>query len=1210
MKKIINKNLHRRDEKMNVLERKRGITLIALVITIITILILAGVSINSIIGKNGIVERAQTTGKIQTVASIKEALELEKGDLLVNSKTVNLNNYLDQISNGDKKYEISSKEIIDDKNAEIIVDDKYKFALKDTEEGDVEVTYQGVAASSDLSISAKSGTYVYPNSGTFTVTNNVSGGELTVSSDAINIATATIEGNTVTVVPGTTAGKANIIVKSSANGDYAENKVVHVATVQNGTIELSVTPYTGIYDGKAHDAITKINVNPTDAKIEYSIDGENYSETVPTITETSSFTVTVRASKAGYKTQITTETVKVNKAKGKLTLSATSGTLTYPTSGMFTVSGNTGTLSVASSNTNIATASINGSTVTVKPGTTAGKATITVTSAEASNYNEKSATYEATVQNGTISLSATPYTGTYDGKAHNAYTSVNVTPSDAKLEYSINGGTYSTTMPTITNTSSFTVTVKASKAGYKTQIKTETVRVNKAAGTLTLSATSGTLTYPTNATFTVSGNKGNLSVASSNTNIATASISGNTVTVKPGTTAGKATITVTSAEASNYNEKSATYTATVNNGTISLSATPYTGTYDGKAHNAVTKVTVTPSDAKIDYSTDGKTYSTTMPTITNTSSFTVTVRASKAGYKTQTTTQTVKVNKAAGTLTLSATSGTLTYPTNATFTASGNKGTLSVASSNTNIATASISGSTVTVKPGTTAGKATITVTSAATTNYNQKSATYTATVNNGTISLSATPYTGTYDGKAHNAITKVTVTPSDAKIDYSTDGKTYSTTMPTITNTSSFTVTVRASKAGYKTQSTTQTVKVGGQIVIGTIKVVENSNGSGTAIAANGALTGKDLYITFSHSIASGSTSVSPSLPYKVTKNGTYTFTVTGTSNGITSKKTVSVTVNQYMSSSTGSNPYLPGNDFKKVDGTDLSNGLVIEDKDGSQYVWIEVPKTSTVYPTAGTNITNFDSAAYTKITADLENYTKAYKSGGYSDADDDAKHVMLKSVYENGGFYIGRFEEGTANAEESTTEGTSAGPVSKINMYPYRLLTLPEAMDLTKKVNAGNRTCTLMYEVQWNLVLAHLHNKGNISDTVLTQNSDSIGNTSSVSFTLNRGKYYANNNRGWQAYNVDYYNEDDEYYLVKSKVKQKHAALLTTGAADRNKVMNIYDFAGNVAEWTIGVYSSTHWPCVVRGNSYNSGSNAAYHGDAAWYDYDGNIGFRVSIY
>ena len=42
-----------------------------------------------------------------------------------------------------------------------------------------------------------------------------------------------------------------------------------------------------------------------------------------------------------------------------------------------------------------------------------------------------------------------------------------------------------------------------------------------------------------------------------------------------------------------------------------------------------------------------------MPTITNTSSFTVTVRASKAGYKTQSTTQTVKVNKANGSLSLS-----------------------------------------------------------------------------------------------------------------------------------------------------------------------------------------------------------------------------------------------------------------------------------------------------------------------------------------------------------------------------------------------------------------------------------------------------------------------------------------------------------------------------------------------------------------------------
>ena len=707
----------------------RGITLIALVITIVIIMILAGVTINLVVGNNNLFDKAKSTQKIQTVAGIKEALELEKVDIQVESKKVDLDTYLEQISTGKKNYNLSSKEKVDEKNAEIIVNDEYKFLVKDKENGDVEIIYDGIAKADDLTISSKNGTYTYPNSGTFEVTNNISRGELTVSSDASNIATASIDGNTITVKPETVAGKVNIIVRSSANGEYAENKVIHVATVKNGTIELEAIPYDGVYDGQAHNAFTSISTNPSDAKLEYSLDGNEYNEEMPTITNTSEFTVTVKASKEGYKTQITTETVKVSKAEGKLTLSATSGTKTYPSNATFTVSGNTGTLSVSSNNNNIATASVSGNTVTVKSGTTAGKAIITVTSAEASNYNEKSATYTATVNNGTISLSATPYNGTYDGKAHNALTNVSANPSDAKIEYSTNGTTYSTTMPTVTNSSSFTVTVKASKEGYKTQITTETVKVSKAEGKLTLSATSGTKTYPSNATFTVSGNTGTLSVSSNNNNIATASVSGNTVTVKSGTTAGKAIITVTSAEASNYNEKSATYTATVNNGTISLSATPYNGTYDGKAHNALTNVSANPSDAKLEYSINGGTYSATMPTITNVSSFTVTVRASKAGYKTQSTTQTVKVNKANGNLTLSSYSGILTYPNSGTFSVSGNTGNLSVSSSNTNVVTVSLSGNTVTIIPKTREGSATITVKSAASANYTEKSVTYNVTV-------------------------------------------------------------------------------------------------------------------------------------------------------------------------------------------------------------------------------------------------------------------------------------------------------------------------------------------------------------------------------------------------------------------------------------------------------------------------------------------------
>ena len=330
--------------------------------------------------------------------------------------------------------------------------------------------------------------------------------------------------------------------------------------MQNGTIKLEATSYVGTYDGQEHNALSNISVEPSDAKLEYSLDGENYVTEMPKIKDTSEFTVTVVASKEGYKTVSTTETIKVNRAEGKLTLSSYSGTLTYPNSTSFTINENTTNVSITSSNTNIATASLNGNTVTVKPGTTDGKAIITVTTEETINYTSKTATYEATVKNGSIDLRVTPYTGTYDGRQHNAVT-VNVTPSDAKIEYSINGGTYSTTMPTVINTSSFTVTVQASKAGYKTESSTQTTKVNKANGSLSLSSYSGTITYPNSTSFTVSGT-GSISAWSSNTGVATVSVSGNTVTVKS-VGAGSATITVKSASNTNYNEKTATYSVTV-----------------------------------------------------------------------------------------------------------------------------------------------------------------------------------------------------------------------------------------------------------------------------------------------------------------------------------------------------------------------------------------------------------------------------------------------------------------------------------------------------------------------------------------------------------------------------------------------------------------------------------------------------------------------
>ena len=68
-------------ENESFVKGKSGITLIALVITIIVLLILAGISISSIIGENGIVEKTQKA-KIETrIGKIKEERDLWLADV-------------------------------------------------------------------------------------------------------------------------------------------------------------------------------------------------------------------------------------------------------------------------------------------------------------------------------------------------------------------------------------------------------------------------------------------------------------------------------------------------------------------------------------------------------------------------------------------------------------------------------------------------------------------------------------------------------------------------------------------------------------------------------------------------------------------------------------------------------------------------------------------------------------------------------------------------------------------------------------------------------------------------------------------------------------------------------------------------------------------------------------------------------------------------
>ena len=94
-----------------------------------------------------------------------------------------------------------------------------------------------------------------------------------------------------------------------------------------------------------------------------------------------------------------------------------------------------------------------------------------------------------------------------------------------------------------------------------------------------------------------------------------------------------------------------------------------------------------------------------------------------------------------------------------------------------------------------------------------------------------------------------------------------------------------------------TEAGKAGLRPRVSNIKVTEDSAGKGINLGKGSIAddSGKKLYITFTSSIEGGTTTVSPAIPYEVSKNGDYKFTITGTIGGKTYSLEYTVVVNQY---------------------------------------------------------------------------------------------------------------------------------------------------------------------------------------------------------------------------------------------------------------------------------------------------------------------------
>lgn len=312
------------------------------------------------------------------------------------------------------------------------------------------------------------------------------------------------------------------------------------------------------------------------------------------------------------------------------------------------------------------------------------------------------------------------------------------------------------------------------------------------------------------------------------------------------------------------------------------------------------------------------------------------------------------------------------------------------------------------------------------------------------------------------------------------------------------------------------------------------------------------------------------------------------------------------------GDTVYIP-KDFQvsEVPGQNtIDEGLVVRDSNQNEWVWIEVPKS--IYATASS------STDYANIEKDMQTYASSYRSDTYTDtwyseeqhgfatADDynNYKNNMLKSVYEKEGFYIGRYEVGTTTVRTLSTD-TLTAPMIQRDAYPYNYVTCKQAQSLSNQLATGDKTSSLMFGIQWDLVLKFIEKKGGKTQSELKADSTTWGNYSNAEFDIKRGQY---------AIYAESTGLGSWIEVTNNYTKPSSGVLLSTGATNRNTTLNIYDLAGNVNEWTLGQYTmDTEYSCASRGgygfdNGYDRPAYYFSNNSAAHASY--NDGFRSALY
>ena len=272
----------------------------------------------------------------------------------------------------------------------------------------------------------------------------------------------------------------------------------------------------------------------------------------------------------------------------------------------------------------------------------------------------------------------------------------------------------------------------------------------------------------------------------------------------------------------------------------------------------------------------------------------------------------------------------------------------------------------------------------------------------------------------------------------------------------------------------------------------------------------------------------------------------------------------------------------FKIVNGaTTVDKGIVIEDvtetaTKGSQFVWIPV---GTITKSDGTTATiTLGRYDFNSTTGVESAYSGTYVEEDANDAstlkkygNTIAKNItnFKKSVAQNGGYYIGRYEARTATARNATgnalTQITEKGTE---NVYNY--VTQLQAAQLSQNMyNNDNFTSDLMNSYAWDTATVFIQNCGTNSK-----------------------------------------------YSIQNSLNTSLAQTGTNSLTDASKIdvqCNIYDMASNIIEYTTetSTFNASQFPCTSRGGYYNENNRCA---STRYYNLTSNsrdhLSFRPILY